>query len=188
MKIKALIIADRKPEWWIKNILENNKDIDIIITLWDLEHGDLMYLMEVNNIPKIWVYGNHCDGLYMQYLGIKDLHLKTLKFNWIIFWWFEWSIKYKESKYAKMYTQEEAFTLLENLPKVDVLITHSPPFWIHDNKDISHIWFKALLKYIEEKQPKYLLHWHSYPDKEESVVWNTKVIYTIWNKILDLEF
>lgn len=188
MKIKALIIADRKPEWWIKNILDNNPDIEIIITLWDLEQFDIMYLMEVNNIPKIWVYWNHCDWMYMDFLWIKNMHLKTFDFKWIKFWWFEWSIKYKESSYAKMYNQEDATELLKNFEKVDVLITHNPPFWIHDDSDSSHIGFHALVDYIENNSPKYLLHWHTYPNVEVTDIWNTRVIYTSWYKILDLEF
>ena len=186
MKIKALVIADKKPEWWIKSILDINPDIDIIITLWDLEFYDISYLMDITKIPKIWVYWNHCDWLYMDQLWINNLHLKIFSFKWIKFWWFEWSIKYKESRYSKMYTQEEAYWLLKNFEKVDILITHNPPFWIHDETDISHIWFKALLDYIENNKPKYLLHWHTYHSIEENVVWDTKIIYTSWYKIIDL--
>ena len=148
MKIKALIIADKKPEPWIKNILDNNPDIELIITLWDLEFFDISYLIDVKNIPKIWIYWNHCDWLYLEQLWINNLHLHIFNFKWIKFWWFEGSIRYKESSYAKMYTQEEAFELLEDFEKVDILITHNPPFWVHDELDPSHIWFEALLKYM----------------------------------------
>lgn len=61
--------------------------------------------------------------------------MKSLNIKWNIFWWFEWSIKYKDSKYAKMYSQEEAFNLIWQLEKCDILITHNPPFWVQDNKD-----------------------------------------------------
>jgi len=45
---------------------------------------------------------------------------------------------------------------------LDVLITHAPPFGIHDKKDIAHRGFKALLNFIKRYHPKYLLHGHTH--------------------------
>ena len=43
---------------------------------------------------------------------------------------------------------------------LDILVTHSPPFGIHDNKDLAHTGFRvfgALMRYF---RPRYLLHGH----------------------------
>ncbi|OHD55361.1 MAG: hypothetical protein A2Y33_04070 [Spirochaetes bacterium GWF1_51_8] len=42
----------------------------------------------------------------------------------------------------------------------DVLVTHSPPFGIHDMSDLPHKGFQAFVYFIEKFRPKYLLHGH----------------------------
>ncbi len=45
---------------------------------------------------------------------------------------------------------------------LDVLITHAPPFGIHDRKDMAHKGFEAFNKFIKRFRPKYLLHGHTH--------------------------
>jgi Icc-related predicted phosphoesterase len=87
-----------------------------------------------------------------------------------------------------MYTQKEAEELFKNFEKVDVLITHSPPFWIQDNNDYPHIWLKTFNNYIKNKNPKYLLHWHTYPKDKKTIYMNTEILYTYWSNIIELKF
>ncbi len=88
-----------------------------------------------------------------------------------------------------MYTQEEADELLRDFPYVDVMLCHSPPFGVNDEGDSrSHVGFKALRTYVEEKRPKYLLHGHTYP-KEGQVVTrlqDTKIIYVQGDEVVEL--
>lgn len=186
--MKILAIADRQSR---TNILEliNNNNIDLFCSLGDLEYFSLQELQQVNHIPKIGIYGNHCSGQYFEPLGITNLHLRTFEYLGLTFGGFEGSIRYKESNYAKMYTQNEATQLLENFPYVDVLISHSPPYGINDEPDSqTHQGFVALRKYIEEKQPRYFLHGHTYPSEEEIVeeYLKTKIIYIYQDQILNL--
>lgn len=161
--MQILTIADRPPKQPIQEIIQNN-DINLIITLGDLDQFEINEIRNVTNIPKIGVYGNHCSGTYFEPLGITNIHLQTIEINGIVFESFEGSVKYKESKYSKMYIQEQASELLKDFLKVDVMIVHSPPFCINDEPDeISHQGFKALTKYIEEKHPKHFLYCHTYP-------------------------
>ena len=50
---------------------------------------------------------------------------------------------------------------------VDILITHSPPFGIHDGKDLPHRGFKTFLELMKRFQPRYLLHGHKHVYKSE---------------------
>ena len=43
---------------------------------------------------------------------------------------------------------------------LDILITHSPPFGIHDGPDRCHVGFHALLKLMDWCRPRYLIHGH----------------------------
>lgn len=183
-----LAIADAKPQRSIKDILATYK-IELICTLGDLSLFDLLELKEITHIPKIGVYGNHCSGNYFEELGIINMHLKTFEYKGIIFGGFEGSVRYKANPFAKMYTQEEAFELLKDLPKVDVFISHSPPYGINDDpNDLAHTGFKALRAYIEEKPPKYFLHGHTYPQESNIITkWDkTQIIYVFREKIIEI--
>ena len=79
--MKTLVLADRPPSRPIKEILAENPDIELIITLGDLYFYDIQELANITHIPKIGVYGNHCDGRYMDMLGIINLHLKTFEYK-----------------------------------------------------------------------------------------------------------
>jgi len=154
-----------------------------------LDYFSLKNLKKVIDIPKIGVYGNHCSGSYFDSLGIQNLHLKTFKYDGITFGGFEGSIRYKESEYAKMYTQKEAKEMLKDFPAVDIMLTHSPPYGINDEPDSSsHQGFIALKDYVEEKKPKYLLHGHTYPSVENLVKkhQNTTIVYVYGDKIIEV--
>jgi Icc-related predicted phosphoesterase len=55
---------------------------------------------------------------------------------------------------------------------LDILITHSPPFGIHDGKDLPHRGFKALLGFMNRFRPRYLLHGHKHTYGTET--WRTR--------------
>ena len=186
--MKILAIADRKPDNSIKETFENNP-IELICTLGDLDFFSLEDLKNINDIPKLGVYGNHCSGKYFESLGIKNMHMQTFEHNGLVFGGFEGSVKYKESETAKMYTQEEAAQMLSAFPKVDVLLTHCPPFGINDEPDDpTHAGFKAIREYIEINKPSYLLHGHTYPESQNMVTkhMDTEIIYVFKDKIIDL--
>lgn len=167
--MKILAIADRAPK---QNVAETvqQQQIDIIMTLGDLGYFELKDLNAVVNIPKVGVYGNHCSGSYFTELDIQNLHLKTWKYKNTTFGGFQGCVRYKENPEAIMYTQSEAKELINQLPPVDVLIAHCPPYGINDDTaEISHTGFIALRNYIEQYQPKHFFHGHTYPTAEKIV-------------------
>lgn len=184
--MKLLLLADHEPTKPLQIILEENPDVDLIVTLWDLYYMDIEAFKNFPDIPKIWVYGNHCDWMYMPWLWINNLHLKTFEFWWLVFGWFEWCVKYKNARFQ--YTQEEANELIKDFPKVDIFISHCPPFWINDNQtDPAHIWFKTILNYLDNFKPIYLFHWHTYDDwKFVSKYNDTNIIYVHREKIIEI--
>lgn len=187
--MNILAIADRPPRRSIKETLAEQK-IDLIVTLGDLEFSEIRELRDVTNIPKLGVYGNHCSGMYFDELGIKNMHLQTFEFGGLTFGGFEGCVRYKESKYAPMYTQEEASALLANFPHVDVMLVHCPPYGINDDiTDPAHTGYKGLLEYLATQEPKYLFHGHTYPSYDTLVKkWqNTTIEYVYQERIIVLE-
>jgi len=183
-----LAIADRPARTSILELIVRHQ-VELVCTLGDLDGFSLQELKQVKDIPKIGVYGNHCSGNYFDSLGIVNLHLKTFEHKGLVFGGFEGSIRYKESAYAKMYTQEEAKKLLTNFSTVDVMLAHSPPYGINDEPDSSsHQGFMALKEYIEEKKPNFFLHGHTYPTAENLIrkYQDTNIIYVYEDKIIEV--
>ena len=47
---------------------------------------------------------------------------------------------------------------------LDLLITHAPPFGIHDKQDLTHRGFNSFLRFMRLFRPRYLLHGHIHRD------------------------
>jgi predicted phosphodiesterase len=187
--MNILALADQPPSRPIGQILAEHQ-IDLICTLGDFEQSQLQELESVTTIPKIGVYGNHCSGRYFAPLGIKNMHLTTFEFGGLTFGGFEGCVRYKQSLYAKMYTQEEAAELLKDFPRVDVLLTHCPAFGINDEPDdAAHQGFKALRVYLETKKPAYHFHGHTYPPADQLVArfHETNIFYVTGSRIVAVD-
>jgi uncharacterized protein len=186
--MKILAIADRPPRTSIKELMKDNQ-IDVIITLGDLTKFEINELESITNIPKLGVYGNHDSGMYFDPLGIQNIHLKAINIKGFTFGGFEGSIRYKSDPTAIMYTQEEASELLKDFPKVDILITHCPPYGVNDEiDDLAHQGFQALGDYVKKYSPRYLLHGHTYPTENNitTKLDNTEIIYVYQDKIIKI--
>lgn len=186
--MRLYVLADRGPSRSIREVIAETP-VDVIVTLGDLELSQIREL-ELIDLPKLGVYGNHCSGSYMESVGLVNMHLKTLRVGDVLFGGFEGSVRYKDSPSAKMYTQEEASSMLAAFPRVDVMITHCPPYGINDDRsELAHTGYQGLLDYIEREQPAYLFHGHTYPNESELVkkYLNTKIEYVFGEKIVTIE-
>lgn len=186
--MKAFVIADRAPQGSIREIVAN-EGIDIIITLGDLTQADLSELEYITNIPKIGVYGNHCLGTYMEPLGIVNMHLKAYTWRGLTFGGFQGCVRYKENPEAIMFTQEEATELMRDFPKVDVFLSHAPPYGVNDEpEEIAHQGFHALREYLDQQQPKVWLHGHTYPTEENLIKQHgpTRIEYVYRQGVVDI--
>jgi Icc-related predicted phosphoesterase len=74
---------------------------------------------------------------------------------------------------------------------VDILVTHSPPFGIHDRPDLPHTGFKAFLNFMRLFKPRYLLHGHVhlYRTDTETVTeyYDTTVINVYPYRLIEFE-
>jgi uncharacterized protein len=185
--MKVLALADRPASINIKDVVMA-EGIELIVTLGDLTREDLIMLEYVTDIPKIGVYGNHCSGNYMEDLGIMNMHQKIWEYGGLKFGGFEGCVRYKESRYAPMYTQDEANEMMDEFPYVDVFLSHCPPRGVNDLEEIAHQGFDALRSYLDTHSPKYWMHGHTYPTEDSLITKyrDTKVEYVFGYKIIDL--
>jgi len=160
------------------------KEVALIITLGDIDVFDLKRLKDkFSDISWIGIHGNHDFKGDLEYLDIRNLHLNIFQYKGVSFGGFEGSLRYKKNN-ALMYTQEEVSKFMEQMPPVDVFLSHNSPFGIHDKKDNAHQGFTAFKDYVDKSKPKFLLHGHQHINKE-TVIGETKVVGIYGGYILD---
>lgn len=154
------------------------RDVDFLLGCGDLPYTYLEYLLSVLNVPLYYVPGNH-DPIYNPYRklsyaeGGSNLDLKTASVKGFFLAGLGGSIRYRPDG-VNQYTQEQAFSRAFKLTlqvlfnrlrygrNLDILITHSPPFGIHDEDTGAHQGLKALNFLIRVVHPRYHLHGHTH--------------------------
>jgi Icc-related predicted phosphoesterase len=205
--MKILAVSDIVVDWiYSPKIRLLLSDTDIAIGCGDLPSYYMEYIISSLDIPLFHVYGNHSipeqkgeNDKYYQPGGV-NLHRRVIRHNEVTFAGIEGSLKYRNGPFQ--YTQYEMWlhvfrlvpALLLNRLKfgrfLNVLITHAPPWGIHDQADLAHQGIKAFLWMISTFQPDYHLHGHIHvyrPDTATETIWGkTKVINVFGFKKLDL--
>jgi Icc-related predicted phosphoesterase len=113
----------------------------------------------------------------------------------------EGSMRYNANPYFQYTEQEMARKVWALLPGLlmnrirhgrylDILITHAPPYGIHDGQDRCHQGFRAFVSFMERFRPRYLIHGHVHvyhPHQTvETVFGETTVINTYGYRLLDI--
>jgi Icc-related predicted phosphoesterase len=74
---------------------------------------------------------------------------------------------------------------------LDVLLTHAPPYGIHDKRDICHSGFRAFLWFMRVFKPKYLIHGHIHlydlAEERKTVYHKTVVVNAYSHFVVDME-
>lgn len=184
--MRALLIADIDPELGqpLPNYIAAH-DVDVLITAGDLNAG-LLQGADQLRIPKIGVYGNHCNGRYLEELGITNLQGKKVTIGGLSFVGLQGCIRYKPDDVRFLYTQEEYEQIVAELPPADVLVTHCPPRGINDHEDRAHVGITALRSWIEQHRPALVIHGHTYPDEPVTRYGATEIAYVYGSRLLDL--
>ncbi len=151
-------------------------DVDIVIGCGDLRYDYLEYLVTVLNKDLYYVPGNHdleynADSSAAHAAGCTNLDLRTTCSHGFLLAGFGGSIRYRPEG-ANQYTQAQAYARLARLvPRLwrnrlrygralDLLITHSPPFGVHDDQTAAHRGLKAITWLMDWAKPRYVLHGH----------------------------
>ena len=177
--IKVLAVSDQVVERIYPLAAQGHlQDVDLILGCGDLPYPYLEYLVSILNVPLSYVPGNH-DPEYntrrsLSYAeGCSNLDLKTALVKGILLAGLGGSIRYRPDG-VNQYTQGQAFlracslllrVLVDQMRwgrPLDILISHSPPFKIHDDDTHAHQGLKALNFLIRMVSPRYLLHGHTH--------------------------
>ncbi len=177
--MKVLAVSDQEIER-LYTLAKNGhfQGVQMILGCGDLPYPYLEYLLSVLNVPLFYVPGNH-DPKYDRERpltfaeGAFNLDLQTARFDKILLAGFGGSIRYRPdgvNQYNQAEAYQRAFSLLLRLlyqrlayrQRLDILISHSPPFGIHDEETGAHQGLKALNFLIRWARPRYHLHGHTH--------------------------
>lgn len=184
------------------------QDVELILGCGDMPYTYLEYIVTMLNVPLYYVPGNHDpqdDVLDKRSRaeGGLNLDLKTDLHKKLLVGGFGGCIRYRPDG-VNQYTQSQAYLrayqmlpqLLINRIKygraLDILISHSPPYGIHDDiNDPAHHGLEALNWLIRIAKPRYHIHGHTHfyrnnLETQETMVGSTKVINVYPYKILEI--
>ena len=177
MDVKILALSDQVVDRLYDLIPTGHfDDIDLIVGCGDLPYEYLEHMVSALNLDLLYVPGNH-DPAHNPVQGNTFVHggtnldLKVIGLQGMSLAGFGGSIRYRPDA-PNQYSQLDAYLravvlaprlLLSRLRSgrtLDVLITHSPPFGIHDDDSAAHRGLKAINWLIGWVRPRFHLHGH----------------------------
>ncbi|MEB3023045.1 MULTISPECIES: metallophosphoesterase family protein [Mycolicibacter] len=185
--MRVLVIADYydvSAEPPLAEMVKRHR-LDAVITAGDLSKFDLNGI-DALPVPVLGVYGNHCNGRYLEELGVTNLHLAYVGHHGVSFTGLQGCVRYKDDEHDILYTQDEYRSLVASLPRADVLITHCPPRGINDHSDAAHIGIDALLPWIDWARPRLVIHGHTYPESPVTEYHGSRIEYVRGARIIDI--
>lgn len=185
-------------------IREIANDIEFVVSCGDLPSAYLEFIVSMIDKPLYYVMGNHGarGGERPEPEGCINLDEQVVNHKGLILAGLEGSMRYNNApryQYTERAMRRKMLTLerrlwLNRLKQgrfLDVLVTHSPPYGIHDGHDLTHTGFKSFLGFIDRYHPEYVLHGHThlYDNRavRQSVRGHTLIINTYGYKFLDLQ-
>jgi len=173
------------------------KEIELILGCGDLPYPYLENLVSLLNVPLYYVPGNHDPNYNPQnsatfVQGGSNLDLKLVRYKKFLIGGLGGSVMYRPDG-TNQYSQSESyFRVLKLLPglylnklrygrALDILITHSPPFGIHDEETQAHQGLKAINWLLRVAEPRYHFHGHTHFQRRnlsqsESISGQTKIV------------
>jgi len=206
--VKILAVSDQVVEKiYCCHIGEYFGDVEMVLACGDLPYSYLEFIVTMLNVPCFFVHGNHdcpeytASGLTLTRPGgWVNLDGQTVEAQGLLLAGLEGSIRYKPQACYQYTEQEMTLKVLRLMPSLlinqlrherylDILITHAPPFGIHDGDDWPHRGFRIFLKLMASFRPRYLLHGHKHiygPEPWRTRYQDTQVINVYPYRVIDV--
>lgn len=206
-----LTISDEVvPAIYSLNIKQRFADVGLVLGCGDLPYYYVEFIVTMLGVPCFYVHGNH-DTAEIQdngqtvneVRGAVNLEGRGVYHEGLLIAGLGGCIRYKPDG-ANMYTEAEMmrrvwrlvpwmlFNFYRHGRYLDILITHAPPFGIHNGPDYPHQGFRAFLWLMQRFRPRYLIHGHihlsyGYDSGVKTVYEQTTVINTAGYRLLDVD-
>ncbi len=208
--MKILALADQEVDsLFSPALLGYAGGVTCVLACGDLPIDYLEYILTMLGRPLYYVHGNHAQtrvdratgALREDIEGAVNLHGRCIVQHGLLIAGLEGCLRYRNGNHQ--YTDHEmylmaarlALRLLRNRARygraLDILITHSPPFGIHDEDTSTHRGFKAFLPFMRIVKPRYLIHGHTHIYRSDQprrmTYYQTEVINTYGYQLLDID-
>lgn len=177
--MKILALSDQVVERIYALICNHHfQRVDLLLGCGDLPYSYLENIVSMLNVPLCYVPGNH-DPEYDERRiqaraeGGLNLDLKTRLIKGLLIGGFGGSVQYRPdgvNQHTQAQAQRRAFSMIPALlwnrirhgRALDILISHSPPFSIHDDDTEAHRGLRALNWLLRVARPRYHFHGHTH--------------------------
>jgi uncharacterized protein len=188
---------------------------DLVLSCGDLPFDYLEYLVSRLDVPVLYVPGNHDLGLKppdMTWMplrselqpvlgpeGCTNIDGRLVEFGGLRIAGLGGSLRYKlgPNQYSQAQMGWRALKLefrvrLKRVRagrKLDILVTHAPPYGLADAKDSTHVGFVSILRLIQNFQPIIAVHGHVHPYGRavpERQLKATRVINVVPSRIIEI--
>lgn len=208
--MKLLALSDRVVNAiYSSQICDLYGDVDLVIGCGDLPYYYLEYVVTVLSAPVVYVFGNHDRNQYMSDgrvvsapEGCISLEGRVVRVGDLLLAGLGGSMRY-QPRGVHQYTEEAmrrrvwglvphlVLNRLRHGRYLDILVTHSPPYGIHDGTDLTHTGFKSFLTLMRYFKPRYMLHGHKHvyrrDVRENTQYYETTVVNVYPRKVLEWE-
>jgi len=171
--------------------------VRLILSCGDLPADYLEELSDRYRVPLLYVRGNHDRRYHESPPPGENIEGRLVKIAGLRILGFEGCMWYNGE--GVQYTEREMWWhVLRVRPAawwaggVDIIVTHAPPFGIHDGQDRAHVGFRAFRAALWRFRPRYFVHGHnhlSYVAKgaRVTVFDDTQVVNAFRSVVLPLE-
>ena len=183
--MKVLSVSDRiEPILYNEQAPRRFEGVQLILACGDLPPEYLTFLRNVFNVPLYYVAGNH-DIRYAQRppAGCINLHGRFEKIHGLKMVGLEGSRWYNGGRYQ--YTEAQMRRIIYRLwptlwwqGRMDLILTHAPPRFIHDAEDLCHRGFHSYRRLIDRFSPRYFIHGHIHQEFGEQAERITRIDQT----------
>lgn len=207
--MKILAVSD-EPVKWIYNatLRERCKDVRLVVGCGDLPIWYMEFIASALDARCVYVRGNH-DSFEIGESGkVKsapdgwlNLDMRAQTLDGLTMAGLQGSMKYNPDapyQYTDFEQSARGYVLGARLlarrlaaPSFDLMVTHSPPYGIHNGADHAHTGFKVFNRIMDVFKPRLWLHGHQHSnyaprDATETLVGATRVINVHPFKIIEI--
>lgn len=186
-------------------------DVDLVLGCGDLPFYYLEFIVTMLGGPLFYVIGNHGNAVRKQYAareewqypgGCENIDGRVVRYRKLLIAGLEGSMRYNLNPYFQYTEREMAWKVWRLVPSLllnrllygrylDILITHAPPYGIHDREDRCHQGFRAFRTVMDRFRPGYLVHGHvhvySPSETTKTVYRHTTVLNTYGYRTLEID-